>query len=260
MPDDNTQTETAEETFVFKGAKGEFTLPTKIGDVDMRSLLNQAAAAGRADAARREGSKAGELENRLAALEQERNELAEKARQYEEANLSAADKQARELQREREKFQRELEATRSAEAKHREKYQKTLIERELYGALSQYDLVSPQQTAVLIRTLHGVQVVEDESGDRVVVKVQVDGVEEELAPREAVGRLLALPEYQFHLKANVRAGSGTPSKSGTRTPDGQTIFERSELRKPEVMKDYMKLKKEGARLAIRDQGVLQVVQ
>lgn len=230
--------------FVFKANGKDVEIPNLSisDDLDLKTLLNTIMSQARKDGEQRGLKNASKtVEEQLKAIEQEKQELAQRLEQF-ESTLPEKERQQKAVESKASKVEKENAELRQLADRRTAQYFETMIDNHIKGSLAGYELMNSEQTAALIRAMCKPRVVEEADGAHVVLTVG----DEDLAPKEAIQRLLASDEFSFHLKANQRPGAGTTGvKNGRKLQDGTLAFRRSEMRHESVRKEYNEARARG---------------
>ena len=236
-------------TFEFfdPSTKQKINIPEKIGDLDMRQIINGIIAKSRKDAEKKFESIKQAIGEKDATVEELRHQL----EQYELEKLPKAERDREIVSRELEQIKKQLSEKEQAANDNWHLFRQHKVDNDIFQALSGYDLCNAGQTAMLIKSFGQAEIVKDDSGQfNTAMKMNVDGIVEEISPREFVQKWLSLPENAHHLKNNLKSGGGTSEVGGLKMADGSIAFSRKDFSDPKKRKEMLEKFRTGEAVSI----------
>lgn len=237
-------TTTEQEVFEFKNPQnGQIVpLPKKVGDVDLQALIGQTIGKSYQNAKKEVETKYNpqleQLKQAIQSKDATLEELQRKVQEFEEASLSEKERFQKQIEREKNSYLKQLDETSKKAEQFQSYFKNEKMNNEIYSAFSGFELVNPEQTMILLKTIGKADVKEIDGTFKTVLTINIDGVNEELTPKEAVAKWLALPENAHHLRNNLKPGGGTSTNGGRKSADGTINYTRSQLSNPQIRKEY----------------------
>ena len=240
------QVETIEITS--KGGK-KVHIPKELNGVNLKEILDYQAASARY-AGKSEAQK--ELDDLMKQIKEQENlskDLESKVQQYEDEKLSAEERAQKKYEREQEKIQKQIEEITEDRETFKGLYRNERINNSLDAALmkvSKGEIYNLEQARKLFR--------EDGKADlndnhEVVLKLMVDGIEEELSAEDAATKWLEKAENAHHLKSNLRPGGGSNGKGGIPGLNTMTMAQIDKMTPEEINQNWDAVQK-----VIKQQG------
>lgn len=253
MSEENTEV-IPEFEFIDPNSKQKVKLPEKIGDVDLKTMLDGVIKKSRSDVMSEFEKKYKPVIEQVGKYEADNTELREALQKLEDEKLTADERVQKQIQRESENYKKQVETEAQKALQFEGLFKRTTEENALVGEFaSRQDVVNSRQAYMLMKSEYPVEVVESDGNYRVVVRMPSEtGELEEFDPKTAVERWLALPDHRHFLKSNLTPGSGS-SSTARKMSDGTLVYTRSDIANEAKRKEYFEKKKAGEPVEIRDE-------
>lgn len=219
--------------------------------VSMKEALEAARTNARMEAERKTSMKFStlvtDLQKQLGEKEGGLSELKAKMEDLEMAGKSELDQTKHAYEKLKKQYDTDLPKHQEESKVWKQKFEDREISASLYDALSGHDVYNQKQTVALLRTLGSPRVEQDPETKefRVMISLELpnaSGVMErqDLPPKEAVAKWLALDENRNQLKNSLAPGAGTSQTGGKKDGSGGIVYSRADMANPTVRAEYNK--------------------
>jgi len=231
--------------FLDPKTKAKLKLPEKLGDVNVKELLGSIIEKSKMDVKQKFEEQYKPILEQVNLLSGKNSELEAAIQKIEDDKLSDSEKALKTIERER-----NAAATKITEHETRAKTFETMFKETveenalLSGFSSRADVYQPDQAYKLMKAEFPVEVVDTNEGEgrrkyKVIIKMPNEqGAVEDLDPKTAVERWLAMPEHNHFIKSNLQPGAGSSMNGGRRDVSGTVIYKRSQMQNEKVRKEY----------------------
>jgi Skp family chaperone for outer membrane proteins len=254
QPQDQGTQDTPVFDFVDPATKQKVKLPENVGDVNVKRLLEGVIKKSRNDVLSEVERKYQPILEQVQKYESDNSELREMLQKLEDEKLTADERAQKQFRREVETLKKQSETSAQKAAQYETLFKRTTEENSLVGEFSsRQDVHHARQAYMLMKSEFPIEVIESDGNYRVVVKMPSDtGDMEELDPKTAVERWLAMPDHRHFLKSSLTPGSGTSTSGGRMLPNGTLAYTRSDMADPKKRAEYFSKKSAGEKVELID--------
>ena len=244
--------------FIHPQTKQKVVLPSKIGEVETKSFIEAVIAKSRTDVKSQLSKEYEPLMKEVEQYKDNNAKLQEMLDKFENEKLTAEERTLKERKRFEDEAKSKVESAMNEASFFKSMFKSTIEQNQILGEFSgREDVYRPDQAYKLMKAEFPIEVVEeDDNGKkryRTIVKLpNTDGTLEDLDPKTAVERWLAMPEHNHFLKSNLQPGSGSSSAGGRRNATGALVYKRSQMHDPKVRQEVTEKMRSGEAVELID--------